>query len=375
MLAPSMGEAARPAWTHAACADVECGDTNGDCCAQRPARASTCDVEMVDAENTTPNSIITKDVMDTFATMAEILRQLHGAKIGGDAKNRQSPKKTTSCSLPEDLDIIKETWERAAGIENTAPAYPTPAEAIARARLSERKRHRRRILKQGARYAPGTASIATCTHPSPPCHSAHRLHHVIRTAVFVKMAPGLADKIMPSSVSAEEMEAVQAFTSILKDSKQREADMAALSAPAAIESVLSGLNRRDGRHKHWTVEQDLELLGELSLIVGRRAWSAIAKIKIAGHASQCATAKCTPVQLRLDVLRGHFNRHASYAHASYTHVNPLMFTGHMHHTVCTHILHMPHITCLLCTAPYPHDPSSNPDRGPNPEPDLTLTSP
>ena len=86
MLAPSMGEAARPAWTHAACADVECGDTNGDCCAQHPARASTCDVEMVDAENTTPNSIITKDVMDTFATMAEILRQLHGANIGGDAE-------------------------------------------------------------------------------------------------------------------------------------------------------------------------------------------------------------------------------------------------------------------------------------------------
>ena len=151
----SIGEAARPAWTHAACADVECGGTDGGC-AEHPARASTCDVEMVDADEATTNVFIA-DAMNTFAAMAEILRELHGAKIERakiekSAKQRQAPKKTTPSSLPEDLDIIKETWERAAGIENKAPSQPTPAEAHERTRQSQRRRDRRKALKQSASY-------------------------------------------------------------------------------------------------------------------------------------------------------------------------------------------------------------------------------
>ena len=57
LAATSSGEAARPAWTHAACADVECGGTDGGC-AEHHARASTCDVEMVDADEATTNVFI-----------------------------------------------------------------------------------------------------------------------------------------------------------------------------------------------------------------------------------------------------------------------------------------------------------------------------
>jgi len=167
LAATSSGEAARPAWTHAACADVECGGTDGGC-AEHPARASTCDVEMVDADEATTNVFIA-DAMNTFAAMAEILRELHGAKIEKSAKQRQAPKKSTPSSLPEDLDIIKETWERAAGIENKAPSHPTPAEASERARLSKRRRDRRNALKQSASYLlPPTSCLLppTCYLPT-----------------------------------------------------------------------------------------------------------------------------------------------------------------------------------------------------------------